>query len=148
MAHDDETVLGLASVDGRKPRIAIVGGTPASALVATVLVEQFGCLPVSAPTGEAVLALLHGEDPLDLVMIDLPVPDMDGIDAVQLIRALGNRGELPVMALVGDDARIDTPRARAAGFCATVKKPYSPRELYGALQTALSRPLAASTESA
>ena len=130
---------GLTTVDGRRPQVAIVGGTASGALVATVLCQQFGCSPVSTPTGESVLALLRRDTPLDLVVIDLSVADMDGIVAVQLIRALGTRGALPVVALTNDRAAISGTRARAAGFTGSVVKPYSPRELFSAMQTALAR---------
>ncbi|MEJ0098056.1 MAG: response regulator [Bauldia sp.] len=108
-------------------------------MVAAVLCEQFGCSAISAPTGESVLALLRRDTPLDMVVIDLSVSDMDGIVAVQLIRALGIRGSLPVIALAGDRAEIAGARARAAGFAGAVVKPYSPRELYSAMRTALAR---------
>jgi CheY-like chemotaxis protein len=130
---------GLTTTDGRRPHVAVVGGTPSGAMVAAVLCEQFGCSAISAPTGESVLALLRRDTPLDMVVIDLSVSDMDGIVAVQLIRALGARGTLPVVALTSDRAEIASTRARAASFAGAVVKPYSPRELYSAMQTALAR---------
>lgn len=133
----------LKTADGRRPRVAIVGGTPSSAMVATVLCQQFGCTTVNTPTGEAVLALLRRDTPVDIVVIDLSVADMDGIVAVQLIRAMGVRGGLPVVALAGDRSEVANNRARAAGFSAAVVKPYSPRELYAAMQAALARASAA-----
>jgi CheY-like chemotaxis protein len=145
MAFTDETAAGFTGPGGRRPRVAIVGGTPAGTMVAAVLLEQFGCIPVSAPTGEAILGLLRGETTVDLVVIDLSVPDMDGIVAVQLIRALGARGELPVIALTEDRALMAQPRARAAGFAGTILKPYSPHELYAALAAAIARHHKAST---
>jgi CheY-like chemotaxis protein len=143
MARSDSatgmTPASLATANGHRPRVAVVGGTPSGALVAAVLCEQFGCTAVSAPTGEAVLALLRRDTPLDMVVIDLSVPDMDGIVAVQLIRALGARGSLPVVALTDDRTAITGARARAAGFAGAVVKPYSPRELYSAMEAALAR---------
>jgi CheY-like chemotaxis protein len=68
--------------------------------------------------------------------MDMLVPDMDGFVAVQLIRALGARGALPILALTDDRAAL-TAQARAAGFAGTVVKPYSPRELYAAMHAAL-----------
>ncbi len=133
----------LTTSDGRRPRVAIVGGTPSSAMVANVLCQQFGCSTVSTPTGEAVLALLRRDTPVDMVVIDLSVADMDGIVAVQLIRAMGARGTLPVIALAAARADIAGTRARAAGFSGAVVKPYSPRELYAAMQSALDKASAA-----
>jgi two-component system chemotaxis response regulator CheY len=130
---------GLTTADGRRPRVAIVGGNPSAALVATVLCQQFGCTTVITPTGESVLGLLRRDTPIDLVVIDLSITDMDGIVAVQLIRALGARGAMPVVALTNDRSEIAGSRARAAGFSGAVVKPYSPRELHAAMQTALAR---------
>jgi CheY-like chemotaxis protein len=128
---------GLTTSDGRRPRVAIVGGTPSGAMVATVLCDQFGCTPLNTRTGESVLALLRRDIPLDMVVMDMMIADMDGFVAVQLIRALGARGALPIVALVDDGAATTTTRARTAGFAGTVLKPYSPRELYAAMHTAL-----------
>ena len=143
MASGDEAMGLLTTAAGARPRVAIVGGSSSGMLVATVLIEQFGCAPVNAATGEAVLALLRAEENIDLVVMDLSVRDMDGIVAVQLIRALGARGTLPVVALTSDRAAMAAPRARAAGFAGSVAKPYSPRELYAAMRSALGRPATA-----
>jgi CheY-like chemotaxis protein len=134
------TGLGLTTADGRRPRVAIVGGTPAGAMVAGVLIQQFGCSPINSATAAAVLALVSRDDPVDLVVIDLALPDMDAILAVELSRAVGARGAMPVVALIDNRAQMTAPRARAAGFAAAVVKPYSPRELYGAMHVALFGP--------
>jgi DNA-binding response OmpR family regulator len=107
-------------------------------MVARTLVEHFGCAPLVAPTGEAAISLIRRDDRIDLVVLDLAVPDMDGIVTVQLIRALGWRGAMPIV-VIGGDAEVTSKRGRAAGFAGTVRKPYSPRELYGAMHTALTR---------
>ena len=146
MPSGDDAIGRLQTADGKRPRVAIVGGTASSGMVATILVEQFGCTPINTPSGESILALLRGDKLVDLVVIDLSIPDMDGIVAVQLIRALGARGALPVVALTNDRAEIAAPRARAAGFAGSVVKPYSPREPYGALQSALARSAAATVQ--
>lgn len=126
-------------INGHAPRVAVVGGSPAGTTVASILIERFGGEPVPVQGGEAVLSLLRRDAAIDLVVIDLSVPDMDGIVAVQLIRAMGARGDLPIVALTDDSAQLKAGRARAAGFAGTVLKPYSPRELYLALDAALSR---------
>jgi CheY-like chemotaxis protein len=135
----------LKTADGRRPRVAIVGGSQTAAMVATILCQQFGCSSIVTPTGESVLALLRRETPMDLVVLDMSMPDMDGIVAVQLIRAMGARGDIPIVALTGDRAETATHRARAVGFAASVVKPYSPRELYFAMQSALTRSAAGSS---
>src|SRR5688572_333456 len=90
---------GLHMPDGRQPRVAVVDGNSANAMVTAMLATQFGCTVVKAPTGEAALALLRREEPVDLVLIDLAMPDMDGIVAALLIRAMGKCGAMPIVAL-------------------------------------------------
>ena len=134
--------FGLTTPDGMQPTVAIVAGNASMALVTLTLVEQFGCRPVKAAGGEAILALLRREPGIDLVLIDLPLLDLDGIAVAQLIRALGPHRATPVIALVDD--RMDlTGRDQAAGFAAMVRKPFSPRELYAAVAASLTHATAA-----
>ena len=135
------TGLGLGAFRGWKPRVALVGGSPASMLVASVLIEQFGCSPTTVPSAAAALDLLKRDRDIDLLVIDLAVSDMEGMCLVERVRALGARGALPIVALAANRAALADPRTRAARFAATVAKPYSPRELYGALHVALVGPV-------
>ena len=139
MAEEGDEPIVHLTVSGRRPRVAIVGGSPAGAMIATVLVQQFGCEALPAAGGEAVLALLRTDPAIDLVLLDLAVPDMDGIVAAQLIRTLGARSTLPIIALTDDRSRLATQHARAAGFAGAVVKPYSPRELHAAMESAFAR---------
>jgi CheY-like chemotaxis protein len=138
-ASQDRTPSQLATAQGTPPKVAIVGGSESSAMVAEMLCRQFGCKAIAAPTGEAVLGLLRTDTRVDLVLIDLSVSDMDGIVVVQLIRAMGNRGTLPVVAMVADKTALASNRARGAGLAGVVVKPYSPRELFTAMRAALAR---------
>jgi CheY-like chemotaxis protein len=128
---------GLTTSDGRRPRVAIVGGTPSGALVATVLCDQFGCTPLNTRTGESVLALLRRDIPLDMVVMDLMIAHRDVVDADQHILAIGDHAPMTNLALVDDGADPTTTRARTPVFAGTVLNPYSPRELYAAMHTAL-----------
>jgi CheY-like chemotaxis protein len=129
----------LTTTDGRRPRVAVVDGNHATAMITAILVEQFGCAPLAAPSGEAALALIRKDEPVDLVLIDLEIPDMDGIVAATLIRAMGARGAMPIVPLTFSRGDVTTARGRAARFSGAVLKPYSPRELHAAMQTALAR---------
>jgi len=92
-----------------------------------------------ALTGEAALELLRMDEAVDLMVMDLAIPDMDAIVVVQLIHALGARGALPIVALAAAKADIAGERGSTAGFSGAVVKPYSPRELYGAMLAALAQ---------
>jgi len=132
-----ETHAELRTADGRPPRIAVVDGNRTSAMVLTVLVEAFGCWPVPVASAEAALALIRGDGPIDLVVVDLALPDMDGIVVVQLIRALGR--DLPILGLAAKRADLASTRKRAAGLNAILAKPFSPNELYNAIVSALGK---------
>lgn len=136
----------LTTADGRQPRVAVVDSNRASALITTILVEQFGCIPMAVESGEDALALLRVEPTVDLVIMDLTIPDMDGIVAAMLIRTLGPHGEMPIVPLVGKGTDLTGPRGRAAGFAAPLVKPYSPRELHTAVKTALARKAASASQ--
>lgn len=127
----------LRTADGRPPRIAVVEGNRTSAMVLTVLVEAFGCWPLPVASAEAALALIRQDGLIDLVVIDLALPDMDGIVVVQLIRALGR--DLPILGLAGKRSEVATTRNRAAGLNAVLVKPFSPNELYDAIVSALGK---------
>jgi CheY-like chemotaxis protein len=134
---------GLRTVEGRRPRVAIVGGNSATAMITALLVEQYGCDALKAQTGEAALALLRHEDRVDLVLIDLAITDMDGIVVALLMRAMGSRGAMPIVPLTSNRDDVTNPRSRAAGFTGSLIKPFSPRELYDVMATALAHAPAA-----
>jgi CheY-like chemotaxis protein len=136
----------LTTADGRPPRVAVVDGNRSSALITLVLVEQFGCIPFAVETGEAALALVRMEPPIDVVVMDLSVPDMDGIVAAMLIRAVGPAGAMPIVPLVRNPVDAVGPRGRAAGLAPPLVKPFSPAELYAALAAALARKAAAALQ--
>jgi CheY-like chemotaxis protein len=133
----DSAHAELRTADGRPPRIALVDGNRASAMVLTVLTEAFGCWPLAVTNAEAALALVRRDALIDLVVIDLGLPDMDGVVAAQLIHALGR--DLPILGLAPRRSRPRPAKERAAGLSAVLAKPYSPGELYNAMVAALGR---------
>jgi CheY-like chemotaxis protein len=103
-------------------------------MVAGVLIEQFGCAPLAARRGGEILALLASRERIDLVVVDVTGND-DALSTSELIGTLG-AGQPPVVALA--DARAAPGEGlRYARLAGTVAKPYSPRELFGAMRSAL-----------
>ena len=100
-----------------------------------VILREAGFEALPAPTGEEALDLAAIQHP-DAAIIDLLLPDMDG---VELCRRLREWTEIPLIVLsaVGDeDAKV---RALAAGADDYVTKPFGPRELVARLQANLRR---------
>jgi DNA-binding response OmpR family regulator len=103
-------------------------------MVAGVLLEQFGCAQLSARRGSEVLAILASREPIDLVVVDVNGND-EAMTTSELIGTLG-AGQPPVVALA-DMRAVPGRGLRFARLASTVAKPYSPRELFGAMQSAL-----------
>lgn len=79
--------------------ILLVEDVPLNADIAIALLEQRGHSVVHAETGEDALALLDTEDDLDLVLLDMQLPDMEGDVIARFIRSEPRLANLPVVML-------------------------------------------------
>jgi two-component system, OmpR family, KDP operon response regulator KdpE len=121
--------------DPSRPRILVVDDETQILRALRVILRDAGFEALPASTGEEALdvAALH---PPDAAIIDLLLPDIDG---VELCRRLREWSQMPMIVLsaVGDeDAKV---RALAAGADDYVTKPFGPRELIARLQANLRR---------
>jgi response regulator NasT len=87
-----------------------------------------------AGDGEAAVALATKHRP-DVIVMDIKMPKMDGIEAAEKISAL----KIPVVLLTAFSQRELVERASEAGAMAYVVKPFSPNDLLPAIEIALSR---------
>ena len=85
-----------------------------------------------AADGPAALARFAEVHP-DVVLLDLGLPGMDGLEVAQRMRA-ATAGDLPLIALTGYGAEADRQRTAAAGFLAHLVKPIVPAELFRLLE--------------
>ncbi|MGV7031691.1 response regulator transcription factor [Methylobacterium symbioticum] len=95
------------------------------AILRETLTEQFDAYDeftvVGAATAEAAVATV-AEDRIDLAVMDVGLPDMDGREAVRLMRRNGYRG--PVIMLTAQDSEEDTVEGLEAGANDYVTKPF------------------------
>jgi PAS domain S-box-containing protein len=105
------------------------------------LVEA-GCEVRLAGSGGEVLALL-AQGPADLILMDIQMPEMDGVEATRHIRA-GKAGEaaraIPVVALTAYSMKGDRERFLTAGLDDYVSKPVDVDELFMVMRRVLDRP--------
>ena len=95
-----------------------------------------------AESGRAAMALLEGSaERFDAVLLDLRMPDMDGVEFLRELRRQPVHGRTPVVLTTAeaDDSELMT-EARALGVAAVVKKPWSPQELRGVVQRVIDSP--------
>lgn len=99
-----------------------------------------------AANGREALELLERE-PFDLVLMDVQMPEMDGLEATRRIREReeGQGGHLPIVALTAHAFEEDRRRCLEAGMDSYVAKPIRPEELFRAVEEALARSSGAET---
>jgi two-component system cell cycle response regulator DivK len=88
---------------------------------------------LEAVDGEAGVAAAREERP-DLVIMDIQLPKMSGLDATRQLRADPATADIPIIVITSFALAGDEEKARAAGAAAYLAKPYSPRELLRMIQ--------------
>jgi len=83
---------------------------------------------IEAGDGEAGVAAAREMRP-DLVIMDIQLPKLSGLDATRRLRADPSTADIPIVVITSFALAGDDDRARDAGATAYLAKPYSPREL-------------------
>lgn len=84
-------------------------------------------------TGELALEILERK-PIDIVLMDVDMPDMDGVETVQRIREMENIKDIPVMFFTAMASKETVERCMAVGMVDYIVKPYKPKELLERLE--------------
>ena len=91
------------------------------ALTATLRAEGFEC--ISCTGAQEALDLLKTGRPIDVVLIDMMMPDIDGYQAIPMIRALQNKETIPIVAVTAQAMLGDREKCLAAGADEYISKP-------------------------
>jgi CheY-like chemotaxis protein len=120
---------------GYAPRILIVDDEPSVLLFLEQVLADVGYYVTLAPNGRLALAQVRSRE-FDVVIIDLSLPDQDGMEVMRQIRA--ESPDTPILALSGYMVGDMPSKARAAGATETLQKPASPESVlltvYGLIQ--------------
>jgi two-component system, sensor histidine kinase len=121
----------------RVAHVLIVDDNATNRMVVEALCETFDCTSEQVEDGvEAVKAARSGR--FDIILMDIKMPRMDGVEATRTIRALpGKAGVTPIIALTAKAAPADIQSYLAAGMQNLVEKPIAPERLLEAMNTAL-----------
>ena len=126
-----------AAVDGL--RVLVAEDNETNRLVIITLLQQVGIVPHLVVDGaHAVRA--WADAVWDLVLMDIQMPVMDGLEAVRRIRALegeGGRARTPIVALTANAMSHHLAEYEAAGFDAVAAKPIQLAQLIGAMEVAI-----------
>ncbi len=114
-------------------RILVADDVLTNRELARALLERQGHLVTLAENGHQAVEAVRRQPP-DVVLMDINMPVMDGIEAMRAIRALpGTVGKLPIIAMTANAFPADLQRFVAAGMNGHVTKPFDPASLTAAI---------------
>ncbi len=114
-------------------RVLLAEDNPTNQFVLLKLLRDLGVKVDLAENGRDAVELLQRR-PYDLVLMDVQMPEMDGLAATQAIRELPERGQTPIVALTANAFTDDRERCLKAGMDGFLPKPIDPRLLREALE--------------
>jgi two-component system KDP operon response regulator KdpE len=117
------------------PRILVVDDEPNILATLAPLLRTRGYEVSTAMNGRAALEAVERENP-DLIVLDLGLPDIDGVEVCRLVR---DGRATPILVLSARGAENDKVRALDAGADDYVTKPFGPEELLARVRVALRR---------
>jgi two-component system cell cycle response regulator DivK len=119
-------------------RLLIVEDNPTNLTLATFLLESAGHAVLTATDAECGLALARAERP-DLILMDIQLPGMDGLEATAQLKGDDVTRAIPVIALTALAMKGDEERIRAAGCDGYIAKPMRYQEFLATIATQLAR---------
>ena len=129
-----------AVADEERPlRILAAEDNMTNQFVLKAILGQKGLEATFVENGKLALEAVKAND-YDVILMDLHMPEMDGITATQAIRALqGGKGAIPVVAVTAEAMPEQVRKCLAAGMDAHVAKPVRPDVLYAVIEEVLTR---------
>jgi two-component system cell cycle response regulator DivK len=119
-------------------KVLVIEDNAANMTLATFLLQSAGHSVLSATSAETGLTLARGEQP-DLVLMDIQLPGMDGLEATALLKSDAATRDIPVVALTALAMKGDEARIRAAGCDGYIAKPLAYRDFLATIATHLVR---------
>lgn len=98
--------------------------------------QKAGYEVVEAHDGEDALQKIRSS-PIDMLITDLHMPRLDGIDLIRSVRRMEGNRFLPIIMLTSDSAEESRRKGRAAGASSWIVKPFRPQQLLAVVQTVM-----------
>jgi HAMP domain-containing protein/signal transduction histidine kinase/CheY-like chemotaxis protein len=130
--HDGDTTLS-----GRK--VLIVDDDIRNIFALTSVLEQHGMATLSAETGRDAIGVLESTPDVEIVLMDVMMPEMDGLDTTRAIRRISTFRDLPIIAVTAKAMKGDREKCIEAGAWDYLSKPVDPDELLAMLRAWLVR---------
>ncbi len=135
-ANIEPAVRPLRSFEGtaclQGVRVLLAEDNLLNQMVASEILSGLGLSVDVAENGLCALEMAQAY-PYALVLMDMQMPEMDGLEATRRIRALPSLAHLPIVAMTANAMQVDRDRCMEAGMVDFVTKPIEPDELYKTL---------------
>ncbi|WP_052162231.1 hybrid sensor histidine kinase/response regulator [Aquabacterium sp. NJ1] len=113
-------------------RVLLAEDNAINSLLAMELLSMAGVDTTPAKNGAEAVALVQ-QQPFDLVLMDMHMPEMDGLQATRLIRQMPDQRDLPIVAMTASVLQEEKDACMAAGMNGHLSKPVDTQALYMAL---------------
>jgi phosphate regulon transcriptional regulator PhoB len=124
--------------DNARKTILVVEDEPDIRELVRYNLDQAGFAVVEAGDGETALNLARSERPA-LVLLDLMLPESDGLEVCKILRSRPETAQIPVVMLTARATEVDRILGLELGADDYVTKPFSPRELVARIRAVLRR---------
>jgi len=129
-ADSTDTIPGIEKIANK--HVLLVDDNEINQMIAADLLESQGVRVTTADSAKEAFARLESNQ-FDLVLMDVQMPEMDGLEATRHIRNNPRYNELPIIAMTAHAMESDREKSLAAGMNAHLTKPIEPNKLYQAL---------------
>ena len=133
--HPPDTEFGDLDIADQTVNILIVDDEPKNLTV----LEDHDMRIVSADNGRDAIRILRGQPDVDIVLMDIMMPEMDGIDTMREIRKIPELKALPIIAVTAKAMKGDREKCIEAGAWDYLSKPVDPEQMLAVLRAWLHR---------
>ena len=121
------------SWENRNFKLLLVEDNKLNQIVVKFSLKRFGYDIVTANNGiEAIEEFKRGD--FDFILMDVMMPEMDGLEATKQIRQLENGSTIPIIALTADVITATADKCRDCGMSAHMSKPFEVEKLFDILK--------------
>jgi two-component system cell cycle response regulator DivK len=116
--------------------VLVIEDNPANMTLAAFLLQSKGHTVLKATDAEAGVTMAREQQPA-LILMDIQLPGMDGLEATGLLKANASTSAIPVIALTALAMKGDEERIRAAGCNGYIAKPIRYKDFLAAIEETL-----------
>ena len=120
-------------------KVLIVDDDMRNIFALSTVLEEHDMVIVSADNGRDAIRMLQDEPDVDIVLMDIMMPEMDGMETMREIRKIPQLKNLPIVAVTAKAMKGDREKCIEAGAWDYLSKPVDPEQLLAVLRAWLHR---------